>query len=113
YRFLQRTWRVFVEDADEDHSDRETRSLVTDEAPEPEDLKILHKTIRKATEDIEGLRFNTAISQFMVFINHFTPLKRRPRAVLRPFVQLLQPFAPHIAEELWQLLGERASLSHE
>ena len=113
YRFLQRTWRVFVEDADEDLPDRATRCLVTDEAAEPEDLKILHKTIRKATEDIEGLRFNTAISQFMVFINHFTPLKRRPRACLRPFVQLLHPFAPHIAEELWELLGERASLTLE
>ena len=70
-------------------------------------MKILHKTIRKATEDIEGLRFNTAISQFMIFVNHFTKTGRRPRACLQPFVQLLCPFAPHMAEELWQKLVRR------
>ena len=113
YRFLQRAWRVFVEDADEDHPDRPTRCLLTDEAPAPEDLKILHKTLRKVTEDIEGLRFNTAISQLMVFVNHFTKLTRRPKQCLRPFVQVLAPLAPHMAEELWALMGETASLSYE
>ena len=112
FRFLQRTWRVFIEDSDEDHPERPTRCLVTDEAPEAEDLKILHKTIRKATEDIEGLRFNTAISQFMIFINHFTKVARRPRQCLQPFVQLLNPFAPHLAEELWQQLGCTESLTY-
>jgi leucyl-tRNA synthetase len=111
YRFLQRAYRVFIEDADEDHPDRPTRCLVTDEEPAPEDLKILHKTIRKVTEDIEALRFNTAVSQFMIFINHFTKVGRRPRACLRPFVQLLNPFAPHLAEELWQVLGETETLT--
>lgn len=101
YRFLQRTWRVFAEDSD-----------IQDVEPSPEDLKITHKTIKKVTEDIENLRLNTAISQMMVFINHMTRLKQKPRACLRPFVQLLNPFAPHLAEELWQILGEREELTY-
>jgi leucyl-tRNA synthetase len=107
YRFLQRSWRVFVED-DKDGVERFT---VSDSEPTPEDLKITHKTIKKVTEDIEHLRFNTAISQMMIFINHMTPLKHRPRACLKPFVQLLNPFAPHIAEELWHRLGEKEELA--
>jgi leucyl-tRNA synthetase len=106
YRFLQRVWRVFV---DEDTS----RLLVSDAEPTQEDLKITHKTIKKVTEDIEALRFNTAISQMMIFINHMTKLETRPRKALRPFIQLLNPFAPHIAEELWAQLGEKTSLTYE
>lgn len=109
YRFLQRAWRVFVDD--------EGRTLIESRAdgsgPKQEDVKILHKTIKKVTEDIENLRFNTAISQMMVFINHFTKEERRPRPCLRPFVQLLNPFAPHMAEELWERLGETTPLSYE
>jgi leucyl-tRNA synthetase len=112
YRFLQRTWRLFMQDADEDQPDQSARCLVSAQEPAPEDLKILHKTIRKATEDIEGLRFNTAISQFMIFVNHFTKVGRRPVRCLRPFVQLLCPFAPHVAEELWEQLGEKSSLTY-
>jgi leucyl-tRNA synthetase len=105
YRFLQRAWRVFKDD--------EGKSLFKDVEPSDDDLKILHKTIKKVTEDIEALRFNTAISQMMVFINHMTRLEAKPRKCLRPFVQILQPFAPHIAEELWEILGEKSSLSYE
>ncbi|MDR3607552.1 MAG: leucine--tRNA ligase [Oligoflexia bacterium] len=105
YRFAQRTWRVFLDDSD--------NKLFSDVEPTAEDLKITHKTIKKVTEDIEGLRFNTAISQMMIFINHMTKLSVRPRACLRPFVQLLNPFAPHLAEELWEVLGEKASLTTE
>ncbi len=132
YRFLQRAWRLFIQDAPEADAaadpaadpaqesaaadaaavERPARCAVTDEAPTADDLKILHKTIRKATEDIEGLRFNTAISQFMIFVNHFTKTGRRPRACLTPFVQLLCPFAPHMAEELWEKLGQTAALSY-
>jgi len=110
YRFLQRTWRVFVDE----NEDQGTRTLMfADGEPSAEDLKITHKTIKKVTEDIEGLRFNTAISQMMIYINHMTKLEKRPRKCLRPFVQLLAPFAPHMAEELWEMLGEKSSLSYE
>jgi leucyl-tRNA synthetase len=113
YRFLQRAFRVFMQDPDEDRPDDPSRCLVTDEEPAPEDLKILHKTIRKVSEDIEALRFNTAVSQMMIFVNHFTRISRRPRRCLRPFVQLLSPFAPHLGEELWEQLGETSSLTYE
>src|SRR5690606_29721284 len=86
--------------------------LVSAGEPAADDLKVLHKTIKKVTEDIEGLRFNTAISQMMIFINHFTKEGRSPRACFRPFVQLLHPFAPHLAEELWERLGEKSLLSY-
>jgi leucyl-tRNA synthetase len=111
YRFAQRSWRMLVDDGDEEKP-KPAQLLVTEEAPSAEDLKITHKTIRKVTEDIEGLRFNTAISQMMVFVNHFTKSATRPRAAMKPFVQLLAPFAPHLAEELWSLLGEKTELSH-
>ena len=112
YRFLQRTWRLFIQDAEETAPEQPARFLVTDDEPTAEDLKVLHKTIRKTTEDIEALRFNTAISQFMIFVNHFTKAGRRPRRCMLPFVQLLAPFAPHLAEELWQQLGETSSLTY-
>jgi leucyl-tRNA synthetase len=108
YRFLQRAWRLFVEEGEEGQV---AALLFEDAQGTPEDLKITHKTIKKVTEDIEGLRFNTAISQLMMFVNHFTPQPKRPRKFLRTFVQLLQPFAPHLAEELWELLGEKSLLT--
>ena len=80
--------------------------------PTAEDIKILHKTIRKVTEDIEAYRFNTAISQLMIFVNHFTKAGRSPRSCMKVLAQLLAPFTPHLAEELWELLGERELLSH-
>ncbi|MGE4233240.1 MAG: leucine--tRNA ligase [Bacteriovoracia bacterium] len=107
YRFLQRVWRAFVSD------DEKEKLLVTDDNPTSEDLKITHKTIKKVTEDIEGLHFNTAISQMMIFINHVTKLDKRPRSCMKLFVQLLNPFAPHLAEELWERLGEKSSLTYE
>jgi leucyl-tRNA synthetase len=114
YRFLQRTWRVFIEGGSEEAGSAvQPESLaVSDAEPSLEDLKILHKTIKKVTEDIENLRFNTAISQMMIFINHMTRLQVRSKTCLKPFVQLLNPFAPHLAEELWVRLGEKSSLTH-
>jgi leucyl-tRNA synthetase len=109
YRFTQRVWRLFFEENDESELDR---LLVDSSEPEISDLKMLHKTIKKVTEDIESLRFNTAISQMMIFVNHLTKQNRRPRKILEPFVQLLQPFTPHLAEELWSRLGRRESLSY-
>ena len=72
----------------------------------PPDLeRVYHDTVKKVGEDIEGLRFNTAIAQLMIFVNEVMKCENRPRQMLEPFVLLLAPFAPHIAEELWQKLG--------
>jgi leucyl-tRNA synthetase len=104
YRFLQRFWRLAVDD--------ESRLTATQAAPTEDDLRITHKTIKKVTEDIEGLRFNTAISQMMIYVNHFTKKGAVPRECLRPIIQCLNPFAPHMAEELWSKLDEASELTY-
>jgi leucyl-tRNA synthetase len=109
-RFLNRTYRIFFNDGRDGASDT---LKVTDIAMTPEDEKILHVTIKKVTEDIEGLRFNTAVSQMMVFVNHFTSKEQTPRAAMKVYIQLLAPFAPHLCEELWAVIGETTSLSYE
>jgi len=109
YRFLARAWRIFLEGKDGEETDT---LIAKDETPTEEDLRLTHKTIQKVTDDIENLRFNTAISQMMMFVNHFTKEPRKPRACLKPFIQLLYPFAPHMAEELWERLGEKESLTY-
>jgi leucyl-tRNA synthetase len=73
----------------------------------------LHKTIKAVTEDVEKLSFNTAISRMMEFTNEMTSADVRPKSILEPFVLLLSPFAPHLAEELWETLGRRRSLAYE
>ncbi len=103
-RFLDRVWRLYV--------DEEGRTIVTGGPAPDEVVRALHRTIRKVTEDIEALKFNTAIAQMMVFVNEVNPVPARPRAVLEPFVLVLAPFAPHIAEELWQRLGHAESLAY-
>ncbi len=106
-RFLDRVWRVVVgEDGTLSHA-------VTTDEPGLEQRRLLHQTIKKVTEDVEELRFNTAISQMMIFTNEMTKLERRPRALLEPFVLLLAPFAPHLSEELWERLGHLPSVSHQ
>ena len=110
YRFLGRVWRLFIDDKSDDVRLAET---VRDVTPEKETLRMLHRTIQRVTEDLDSLRFNTAIAAMMEFTNHLTPLSVRPRSVLEPFVLLLAPFAPHLAEELWQALGHRESLTYE
>lgn len=99
FRFLNRAWRM-------------QNFLAADYVPTPDDQKALHKTIRKVTEDIEALRFNTAISQMMIFVNHHTKIEKIDKQTLCTFVQLLNPFAPHMAEELWEKLGQESSLSY-
>jgi leucyl-tRNA synthetase len=106
-RFLERVWRLIVND-----EGRLSAAIVSSDAA-LEMQRILHQTIKKVTEDIEHLRFNTAISQMMVFTNEMTKLERRSRSVIEPFVLLLAPFAPHLAEELWALLGHRPSVSQQ
>ena len=108
FRFLNRVWRLFVDDDDRLDAPDHSRSAA---APELE--RVFHATVRKVGEDIEGLRFNTAISQLMIFVNEMMKAEQRPRAMLESFVLLLAPFAPHVAEELWSRLGHTTSLAHE
>jgi leucyl-tRNA synthetase len=106
-RFLNRVWRLYVtEEGTLDPALSGTRSI-------PALEQVYHATVRKVGEDIEALRFNTAISQMMIFVNEVTRTDLRPRQILEPFLLLLAPFAPHIAEELWQKLGHGASLALE
>ena len=107
YRFLNRVWRLFVLD----EGDLDPRIKVTPVSPEVD--RVFHATVKKVGEDIEALRFNTAISQMMILVNELTKSDDRPKQILEPFLLLLAPFAPHIAEELWQKLGHPSSLSHE
>lgn len=106
YRFLNRVWRLY-------HGKEGEHFHVDDSEPTLEDLKILHKTIKKIAEDIENFSFNTAISQMMIFVNEITPKQNRPRKILEPFVLVLSSFAPHIAEELWHKLGHSSTLAYE
>ncbi|PJZ32256.1 leucine--tRNA ligase, partial [Leptospira hartskeerlii] len=81
--------------------------------PNEDELKILHRTIKKVDDDINNFSFNTAISQLMIFVNELTPSARRPRKILEPFLLLIAPFAPHLAEELWSLAGKPDSLTYQ
>jgi leucyl-tRNA synthetase len=104
YRFLRRFFRLFTDEAD--------RLQVTDAEGSREEMKVLHSLIKKVTEDIEKLSFNTCVSAFMVATNELTKLKTRSRAVLEPMVRLIAPFAPHLAEELHRELGNAGSVHH-
>jgi leucyl-tRNA synthetase len=109
YRFLSRVWRLIVDDGEQ----MKLHPAVKDVEPDRDTLRVLHRTIKKVTEDTEQLRFNTAISTMMEFVNHVTRLEVRPRSVLEPFVLLLSPYAPHIAEELWRALGHGDTPAYE
>lgn len=104
HRFLKRTWRLFFDDDD--------RQLVSEDAAPDEALRLVHKTIAKVSDDIEKMAFNTAISALHVAVRDLTTMGCRSRAALEPLVQLLAPFAPHIAEELWkEALGREGGIS--
>jgi leucyl-tRNA synthetase len=109
-RFLARVWRMIV---DERADDICLSSAVRDVAPTPEQLRVLHRTIKAVTDDFEKMSFNTAISRLMEFTNEMSPADPRPRSVLEPFVLLVNPLAPHLAEELWQILGHSSTLAYE
>jgi leucyl-tRNA synthetase len=135
YKFLGRVWRLFIDDASEQSFEQaqttasgpnpglleELRLKANIQAvePSPTQLKTLHACIKKVTEDLDGMRFNTAISALMVFINEATGWEVKPVRVLGDFLILLQPFAPHLAEELHQKLagqgagGGKESLPHK
>jgi len=102
-RFLKKVWRMFY--------DRDG-FIVTDEKAAPEELKALHKLIGKVRTDIEAFSFNTAVSAFMIAVNELNDLKCTKREILEPLIILLAPFAPHIAEELWEALGHKESITY-
>ena len=102
-RFIRKVWRLFY--------DRDGL-IVTDEKATPEELKALHKLIGKVRTDIESFSFNTAVSAFMIAVNELTDLKCSKREVLEQLIVLLSPFTPHIAEELWEALGHKESITY-
>jgi leucyl-tRNA synthetase len=129
YRFLGRVWRLFVDEQSETEFEQaETTAdaakhgdllnlirldpAIKDAVATPAQLKTLHACIKKVTEDLDGLRFNTAISALMVFVNEAMTWETKPVSVLRDFLILLQPFAPHLAEELWAKLPASVSAAN-
>lgn len=106
-RFLNRVWRMFIDDSGK------LDDSINDAPLSAEQERLLHQTIKKVTNDIEGLDFNTAISQLMIFVNEFLNLEVKPRKAMETFVLLLSPFAPHLAEELWERLGHTKTLAYE
>lgn len=107
-RFLQKFWRAVI--------DEETGNLsqsVQDVDSDDETIRLLHKTIKKVSNDIDNFGFNTAISAMMIFVNHLVKMKIKPKSAIEKFVLILAPFAPHIAEEIWQKIGSRTSLAYE
>ena len=99
FRFLKRVWRMIAQ------------TPVADVPLTKDQAKLLHATVKKVTEDTDTLNFNTAISQMMIFVNEFSKCEKMPREAAETFVKLLSPYAPHIAEELWELLGNQAPVS--
>ena len=102
FGFLKRLWRLYFD---------ESGLIVTSNPASAEALKTLHKTIKKVNDDIEGFSFNTSVSQFMIAVNELTAMKCHERSVLEPLAILISPYAPHIAEELWEKLGHQMSIS--
>jgi len=104
-RFLNRAWRLVVDESEA------LSAHVIDQTPDRGLARLQHKTVRAVTEELEALRFNTAIAKLMEMANALTSAPLRPRSVVETVVLLLAPFAPHIAEELWEVLGHADSLA--
>jgi leucyl-tRNA synthetase len=102
HSFLKKLWKLYVDD---------NGLKVSEATPTKDNLKILHKTIKKVEEDIENFSFNTSVSTFMIAVNELTAQKCTSKEILEPLLVLISPYAPHIAEELWSLLGHNASIS--
>ena len=102
YSFLKKLWKLYIVNGE---------FSVSDEAPTKDELKTLHKTIKKVEEDIANFSFNTSVSTFMIAVNELTALKCNKRAILEPLAIIIEPYAPHIAEELWSKLGHTTSIS--
>ncbi|MBI4394680.1 MAG: class I tRNA ligase family protein [Candidatus Omnitrophica bacterium] len=107
YRFLGRVWRLFADASGSLHAH------ILNRKPSEQELRRINRSIKKVTDDIESLKFNTAISALMIFLNDELTQKEHSREVLEKFLLLLAPFAPHIAEELWQKLGYKETLAYE
>ena len=107
FRFLNRFWRLFV------NEDGTLDAAIKNIEPTTDFERLYHQTVKKVGDDIENLRFNTAISQMMIFLNEAMKLEIRPRKLMENFVLLLAPFAPHIAEEIWEILGHKKSTAYE
>ena len=103
HNFLRKFWRLF--------HDKSNAFAVSDDAPSKEELKTLHKTIKKVTEDLNRYSWNTVVSTMMIGVNELTDLQCNKRAILEPMCVLLSPYAPHMAEELWEKLGHPASIT--
>jgi leucyl-tRNA synthetase len=109
--FLKKLWRLFFSTS---QGDVQTSTFyVSNEDPTKAELKTLHKTIKKITEDIDRFSFNTSVSNFMICVNELTEAKCNKRAILEPLIICLSPYAPHITEELWNLLGHNDSIAYE
>jgi leucyl-tRNA synthetase len=106
YRFLQRVWRLVVDEQ------TGTERVAEHEALDEETLRLLHRTIAGVSEDYAGLRNNTAAAKLIEYTNHLTKNEVRARAALEPLVLMVAPLAPHLAEELWKRLGHDTSLAH-
>jgi len=104
HSFLKKLWKLY-------HSGPEESFMVSDVSADKEGLKTLHKTIKKVEEDIENFSFNTSVSTFMIAVNELTAQKCTSREILEPLLILISPYAPHIAEELWSMLGHATSIS--
>ncbi|SEI00377.1 leucyl-tRNA synthetase [Paenimyroides aquimaris] len=104
FGFLKKLWRLYADD---------NGLIVTNDEPTAEMYKSLHKTIKKVTEDIENFSFNTSVSQFMICVNELQQQKCNHRAILEPLAIVISPYAPHIAEELWNMLGHTDSISKQ
>lgn len=104
YKFLRKMWNLF--------HDEQGKFVVSEEQPTAEELKTIHKTIKKIQEDIDRHAFNTPVSTFMICVNELAALKCNKRKVLEDLVVIISPYAPHIAEELWQLLGHQDGVSN-
>ena len=102
YSFLKKLWKLYIS---------EDGVIVSEEKATKEELKVLHKTIKKVQEDIENFSFNTSVSTFMIAVNELTALKCNKKEILEPLLILLSPYAPHISEELWNKLGNKESIS--
>jgi leucyl-tRNA synthetase len=103
FRFMRKLWRLF--------HDENNNFRVNDNAPTTSELKVIHGTIKKIKDDIERFSFNTGVSSFMICVNELHELKCYKREVLELLVKIISPFAPHIAEELWHLLGRQGSVT--
>ena len=104
HNFLKKYWRLFFKD---------DQWIVTEEKPVKKELKVLHETIKKVTSDIENFSFNTCVSSFMICVNELTSLNCHSREILSPLTLLLSPFAPHLAEEIWEKLGNTSTLINQ